>query len=117
MSRVTLRRIERGEGSVTMGAFASVFDALGLELEVKAPRALPAAKARPRLPRVIRVADYAQLRKVAWHLGDGAEVSPEEALNLYERQWRHVDSAAMKTKERTLVRRLLEAFGRERPLV
>ena len=34
MSRVTLYRIERGEPSVTMGAYIGALDALGLELDV-----------------------------------------------------------------------------------
>ncbi len=39
MSRVTLYRIERGEPSVTMGAYIGALDALGLELDVVDPRA------------------------------------------------------------------------------
>jgi transcriptional regulator with XRE-family HTH domain len=39
MSRVTLYRIERGEPSVTMGAYIGALDALGLELEVVDPHA------------------------------------------------------------------------------
>ena len=46
MSRVTLYRIERGEPSVTMGAYIGALDALGLELAVVGPRgeAVPPAK-------------------------------------------------------------------------
>jgi len=41
MSRVTLHRIERGEPSVTMGAYLSAIDAVGLSLELEDPQALP----------------------------------------------------------------------------
>ena len=39
MSRVTLHRIERGEPSVTMGAYLSAIAAIGLELDLSDPRA------------------------------------------------------------------------------
>jgi transcriptional regulator with XRE-family HTH domain len=46
MSRVTLYRIERGEPSVTMGAYIGALDALGLELDVVDPRAHAAQPAK-----------------------------------------------------------------------
>ncbi len=38
MSRVTLHRIERGEASVTMGAYLNAASALGLVVEMQAQR-------------------------------------------------------------------------------
>ena len=38
MSRVTLHRIERGEPSVTMGAYMSATAALGLQLDMTDPQ-------------------------------------------------------------------------------
>lgn len=118
MSRVTLHRIERGEPSVTMGAYLNAMVALGLDLELVDPRARPAAPAATQpLPRRIRLADCPQLKRLAWQLGDDATLTPKEALALYERNWRHLDPAAMGEAERELVRRLVAALGGARLLV
>lgn len=116
MSRVTLHRIERGEPSVTMGAYLSAIAALGLDLELVDAGA-KRESARPVLPRKIRVADHPQLKRIAWQLGDAATLTPKEALALYERNWRHVDAGAMDERERELVRRLVDALGGGRLLV
>jgi transcriptional regulator with XRE-family HTH domain len=50
MSRVTLHRLERGEPSVTMGAYMSAI-ALGLELELMDPKATPDKRSRTSVPR------------------------------------------------------------------
>ncbi|MFZ5542559.1 MAG: helix-turn-helix domain-containing protein [Pseudomonadota bacterium] len=109
LSRVTLQRIERGEPSVTIGAYLAVIGALGLELSLHDPAEALAA-AVP-LPDKIRVADYPQLKQLAWQLGATEDLTPQEALALYERNWRHVDRAAMPTHERELVARLAAALG------
>ena len=46
MSRVTLYRIERGEPSVTMGAYLNALDALGLEFDVVDRQAPPVRSAK-----------------------------------------------------------------------
>ena len=119
LSRVTLHRIERGEPAVTMGAWMSVTAAIGLELEIFDPshRREGALKTARRLPAAIPVADYPQLRRLAWQMKDDAQLSPKEALELYERNWRHIDREAMSPQERNLVRRLAEALGGGRLLV
>lgn len=116
MSRVTLHRIERGEASVTMGSYLNAMTALGLQIDVVD------ATRRPRddhevLPEHIHVADYPQLQRLAWHLPADFDLTPEEALGLYERHWRHVDTAAMSTEEHALVGRLVRLLGRGRLLV
>jgi transcriptional regulator with XRE-family HTH domain len=110
MSRVTLHRIERGEPSVTMGAYMSAIAALGLDLDFADA---PAGRKRggPALPRRIRVADYGQLKRITWQLGEVAELTPKEALACYERNWKHVDAAAMTEDERDLLRRLVDGLG------
>lgn len=118
MSRVTFHRIERGEPSVTMGAYLSAMGALGLDLELVDPRAqAPAPTGKAPLPRRIRLADCPQLQRIAWQLGDEATLTPKEALALYERNWRHLDPEAMGEAERDLVRRLVGALGGVRLLV
>ncbi|WP_374029954.1 helix-turn-helix domain-containing protein [Bdellovibrio bacteriovorus] len=116
ISRVTLYRIEKGEASVTMAAYLSVILALGLKLDLIDPNAAD-IKIPATLPKKIRLAHYEQLKRLAWQLKDTKELTPEEALSLYERNWRHVDIGAMEPKEKELLERLLKAFKRERLLV
>lgn len=67
----------------------------------------------PRLARRIRLDRYAQLRQLAWHLAPGATtLAPQEALALYERNWRHVDRAAMDPQERALLDKLTATVGK-----
>lgn len=117
MSRVTLHRIERGEPSVTMGAYVSAIDAVGLQLELRDPQARPATADIASLPERIRLADFAQLKGLAWQLHDVDELSPADALNLYERNWRHIDKARMEPAERALLQALVDGLGGGRLLV
>ena len=119
MSRVTLHRIERGEPSVTIGAYANAAAALGLALGVAGPP--PAAPRRAEehpgvAPRIV-LADHPQLARLAWQHQGATEVSPEEALNLYERNWRHIDQAALAPHERALIQGLVARLGGRRLLV
>jgi transcriptional regulator with XRE-family HTH domain len=114
LSRVTLHRIERGEPGVTLGAWAGVAEALGLQLALVDPQApVPA----PALPARIRLADHPQLRKLAWQLHGVEELTPQEALSLYERNWRHVDQGALQPQERALIDLLGATLGKGRLLV
>ncbi len=110
MSRVTLHRIEKGEPSVTIGAVAAAAHAVGLVLSVVGVEAGRPAPPEP-LPAVIPLADFTQLKRIAWQLGDLTTVTPREALSLYERNWRHVDVASLDDVERAFLRRLVDTFG------
>jgi transcriptional regulator with XRE-family HTH domain len=113
MSRVTWHRIERGEPSVTMGAYLGALAALGLGLEMVGD-----ATARPApLPATIALADYPALRALAWQVHEGTEVTPAQALALYERNWRHLDRDHMAPHERDLLRALVDHVGGGRALV
>jgi transcriptional regulator with XRE-family HTH domain len=116
MSRVTLHRIESGEGSVTMGAYANAMAALGLALDVGVPLETTRTAAPATLGK-IRLADHPQLRRLGWQLPDDAELTPQEALNLYERNWRHVDRAAMDARESALLEALIRGPGKGHLLV
>jgi len=119
MSRVTLHRIERGEPSVTMGAYVNAAAALGLELgvfDVQAPPPSSSSKTAA-APARIRLADYPQLERLAWQFHAGSEVTPAEALSLYERNWRHIDQAALAPHERALIQALVASLGGGRLLV
>jgi len=123
LSRVTLHRIERGEPSVTIGAYANAMAALGMEIrvvdggdaaqaEANAPVAARASKARR-----ILLADYPQLKQLAWHIPGATELTPEEALGLYERNWRHVDASQLQANERAMIDSLVRTVGKGKLLV
>ena len=114
ISRVTLHRIERGEPTVAVGAWVAAASALGLAFGLlDANAAVQASK----LPEKIRLRDYPQLKKLAWQLHGVDEISPSEALQLYERNWRHVDRAALSEDEAALIDMLSREIGGGRLLV
>lgn len=115
LSRVTLHRIERGEPSVAVGAWVAVASALGLQLGLVDPRVPAPAPAG--LPAIVRIDHYPQLKKLAWALPGLEELEPREALELYERNWRHVDVAGLSGDESALIRALSAAFGSGKLLV
>ena len=114
LSRVTLHRIERGEAGVAIGAWAAVADALGLAFDLIDTKAAPKATS---LPDKIRLADYPQLKKLGWQLRQDTELTPAEALELYERNWRHVDVGRLTAPESALIDALSRQIGKGRPLV
>lgn len=59
---------------------------------------------------LVRVADYPQLRDLAWNRSD--EMIPaSEAFALYERNWRFVQADRLDDGERALIERLKIEFG------
>ena len=69
------------------------------------------------MPASIRLEDHPQLARLTWQRHGVTEVTPAEALSLYERNWRHVDPDRMEPRERALVQALAAAFGGGRLLV
>ncbi|MBL0727358.1 helix-turn-helix domain-containing protein [Piscinibacter sp. HJYY11] len=117
MSRVTWHRIEGGEPSVTMGAYLNALGALGLEIHVAGVVVMPAKAEAPPVPQRIVLADYPQLKRLAWHAPGLTELTPAEALSLYERHWRHLDREALDPRERALLEALARQEGGGRLLV
>jgi len=121
LSRVTLHRIEKGEPSVSMAAYLSVIYALGLEFTIfPLDELIPKEEGRGRkgwIPTQILISDYPQLKQLAWQVHAATKLTPVEALNLYERNWRHIDLQNMDSHERDLVDALQIAFGQGKPLV
>ncbi|MEZ0366518.1 helix-turn-helix domain-containing protein [Mycobacterium sp. pUA109] len=116
MSRVTLHRIEAGSPAVTIGAYLNAAAALGLRLTLDEPqhRRRPAHEAAPGQDApetTVRVGDFPQLHAIAWQLRAETELTGVEALQLYERNWRHVDQAAMSDEERAFVQQLADAHS------
>lgn len=132
MSRATWHRVEGGEPSVTMGAYLSAADTLGLALDLRDPRQavpptqlatlasspLPTAKSAALLPTDrVPLDRYPQLRRLAWQQPGVRELGLEDALALYERNWRHVDPASLEPQERELITELVRRVGGGRLLV
>ena len=114
MSRVTLHRIEHGEPSVTMGAYINVIAALGLDFGILDPLQAASRDAGDRkgwVPARVHIADYPQLKQLAWQVHGTDELTPAEAFSIYTRNWRHLDLAAMERGERDLVDALRLALG------
>ena len=115
MSRVTLHRIERGEPSVTMGAYLNAMAATGLDFGILVPPQAASDHAgggrKGWIPARVRIADYPQLKQLAWQVQGTDELTPGEALSIYERNWRHLDLSAMEPGERDLVDALRLALG------
>ena len=107
MSRVTLHRIERGEPSVTIGAYLNALAVLGLDFEILAPAADEREKANRKgwIPARIRLDEYPQLKQLAWQVHTDT-LTPAEALSIYTRNKRHIDERAMDERERDLLKAL-----------
>lgn len=115
LSRVTLHRIEKGEPSVTMGAWSNVIAALGLQLHFQEPASTeirPAAPPPGWWPVRIALADYPQLKAVAWQVQGTDYLTPVEAIDIYERNARHLDLPSMSAQEQALWEALQQAFGK-----
>lgn len=112
VSRVTLHRIEKGEPSVTMGAYFNVMAALDIEFGI-VPHATTADTEERKgwLPARVRLSDYPQLKQIAWQVRGTNELTPVEALGIYERNARHLDMATMEARERDLIDALRLALG------
>ena len=117
MSRVTWHRIEKAAPSVTMAAYLSALDAMGLDLTLKPTGGLrifhEATTGEPGatdevidVPENIAIEDYPQLRQIAWHVKDNFELTQAEAYNLYERNSRHLDLDQMPAHELKLLKAL-----------
>ena len=61
---------------------------------------------RPMESALIQVADYPQLQALCWNRRRDATVTEQDALQIYDRNWRHVDTSRLEGKELALIRRL-----------
>jgi hypothetical protein len=97
---------------------ANAAAALGLALGVAGPPSdVPPLGQQAGVPQSIRLADCPQLQRLAWQYQGATEVTPAEALNLYERNWRHIEQDALTPNERALVHSLVASLGGRRLLV
>ncbi|OGQ26612.1 MAG: hypothetical protein A2138_17075 [Deltaproteobacteria bacterium RBG_16_71_12] len=63
------------------------------------------------MPTTIALDEHPQLQRIAWQLAPGTTLTPREAHALYQRNWRHVDVAALDAGERLLIGALVRTFG------
>lgn len=63
----------------------------------------------------VAVADYPQLRLLAWHLGDDSVLTELDALHLNERNWRFVGD--LERREAEFVQYLADTYSSGRLLV
>ncbi|GAB7006401.1 hypothetical protein JCM18899A_38740 [Nocardioides sp. AN3] len=111
VSRVTLHRIEAGNPSVTIGAYCNVAGALGVHLIV------PILDGPADEPETVRVGAYPGLRALAWQTDAGTTITETEALNLYERGWRHLDQENLTDREKAFIQHLADTYSHGRLLV
>jgi hypothetical protein len=60
---------------------------------------------------LIDVAKYPQLHALCWNRPDDAVLDGDEALALYERNWRFVQEEALTPEERRLLATLIATCG------
>lgn len=113
ISRVTLHRIEKGESTVSIGAYLNVISALDLTLNLSArgdARCEADGDSEETLPVRVSLKDYPQLKELAWHVQGVDELSLVEAHSMYERNKRFLDFENLSDREQTLIKLLKFAF-------
>ena len=111
--RVTLHRIEKGEPTVSMGAYLNVISALDLNLHLSAKTDIgntANAGSVGKLPVRLSLSDYPQLKELAWHVQGVNELSLVEAHSIYERNKRFLDTENLSDSEQELIELLGVAF-------
>ena len=61
---------------------------------------------------MIKLSDYPQLSLIAWHRSTDSVVTEEEALALYEANWRWIDERTLTPAERKLIEQLKQMVGK-----
>ena len=113
ISRVTLYRIEKGEPTVSMGAYLNVVSALDLTLHLSAKGSKGYegnGDDVDKLPVRLSFSDYPQLKELAWHVQGVDELSLVEAHSIYERNKRFLDIENLSDSEQELIELLGVAF-------
>ena len=98
IGRQKLIQVEQGKPGVALAAYAATMDALDLVPTVK--------------PAEIRSAEYPQLMRLTWNRPGADVIAERDALALYERHWDLVDADQMTARERSLLQRLVDKYGR-----
>ena len=110
ISRMTLYRLENGEPSVKIGAYADAIEALNLSLVLKKETVSAKAHASLALPSRINLSEYPKLQSLCWRIPYVNHISPSVAYNLYARHKHSMDSEQLTDAERDLIATLEIAF-------
>ena len=113
VSRPTWHRMESGAPGVSAGAYARALDSLGLASSDTSAATEHAARVHPEgtIPTRIRIGDWPQLAAVAWSLQPDTLLTPRQALEIYERNRRHLDEAELSDDEAGLIHDLRDALA------
>jgi transcriptional regulator with XRE-family HTH domain len=111
MSRVTWHRIEKGEPSVTAGAYASALQVLGLVLASTDPTSAIAPARTGFIPALIPLQHYPRLQQLAWHVKGNTPLTAREAFDIYARNQRHLAQQTLVPAEQALFDALQIGFG------
>jgi DNA-binding XRE family transcriptional regulator len=106
ISRVTVHRIEKGDPTVSMGAYLNVISALDLKFHLSKKDDAACDSNRGRLgqfPVRILLDDCPQLKEFAWHVQGVVELSPVEVHSVYERNKRFLDRENLSDSEQELI--------------
>lgn len=105
ISRITLHRIESGEPGVSMAAYMSVMEAVGLSMKLFERNKPENFESQLDLEN-IAIKDFPQLKQISWQLKDDATLTGSEAKNMYERNERHINFSDLDEAEEQLIKKL-----------
>ncbi len=111
MSRDTWYRMERGETTVTIGAWFNALSVLGLRFGIGLHANGTEKVSADSIPTNIALADYPQLAALAWQMDDAVTLTPREAFAVYERNARHIDKHSLSPDEKALIVNLQRIFA------
>jgi len=97
-----------------VGAYFNAMLALGMDFDITPTKSAVDKNDvdhKGWIPARIHLSDYPQLKQLAWQVHGTDELTPVEALSIYERNWRHVDVQALEPHEKLLVEALRIGLG------
>lgn len=110
LSRVTWHRIEKGEPSVSAGAYFSALAVLGLQTQVDTKKKRVNGHSKDYIPLEISFKEYPQLKFLAWQIHGTEYLTPKEAWGIYQRNWRHLEEEKLNEQESQLIQKLQHLF-------
>lgn len=118
MSRVTWHRIEKGKATVTIAAWFNALAVLGFEFGIGVtanqsgkPGHDEEGESALTVPVLIHLPNYPQLQALAWQITGTDTLTARQALDVYQRNRRHINWPALQPHERRLIDGLGQIFG------
>ncbi|WP_375700176.1 hypothetical protein [Pseudophaeobacter sp. TrK17] len=59
----------------------------------------------------IEISDYPQLQALCWFRKQHGEIDEQDALQIYDRNWRHINRRKLAKPDITFIRSLKERYG------